>query len=230
MGKGRLIFMSEKINELINEIFNKIYPVGSIYISNNNTNPSNYFGGTWIQIKDTFLLGAGDIYANGSTGGEATHTLTLSEMASHAHSAGRYDGYRIEFKRMKTGNSYNGVSISDTKTGMTTRIATNATGENATHNNMPPYLAVYVWKRVALSAESFVRTNTQPYNSYIVVHTITYINYNTKYIKDVNNNTVESPIGEGTVNVGYPRTAQTLYIFNDSACTDLYTTITLEVN
>ena len=69
----------------VTDLINTIYPVGSIYMSVNSTNPSVLFGGTWEQIKDTFLLATGDTYANGSTGGEATHTLTENEMPSHTH-------------------------------------------------------------------------------------------------------------------------------------------------
>ena len=74
------------------KIFNKkssvldAYPVGSIYMSVNSTSPASLFGGTWEQLKDRFLLGAGDTYTNGSTGGESTHTLTVDEMPSHTHS------------------------------------------------------------------------------------------------------------------------------------------------
>ena len=56
------------------------HPIGSIYRSVNATNPATLFGGTWEQIKDCFLLSAGDTYAAGSTGGEATHKLTVAEM------------------------------------------------------------------------------------------------------------------------------------------------------
>ena len=69
----------------VTDLIDVIYPVGSIYMSVNSVNPSNLFGGTWEQIKDTFLLASGDTYANGSTGGEATHTLTTNEMPSHTH-------------------------------------------------------------------------------------------------------------------------------------------------
>lgn len=71
-----------------------IYPVGSIYMSVNNVNPSTVFGGTWEQIKDKFLLACGDTYNNGATGGSATHTpsgtvgnhtLTAAEIPSHTH-------------------------------------------------------------------------------------------------------------------------------------------------
>ena len=67
-------------------LLNLVYPVGSIYWSSNNTNPGTLFGGTWTQIKDRFILAAGDSYTNGSTGGAATVTLTVSNMPSHTHS------------------------------------------------------------------------------------------------------------------------------------------------
>ena len=69
----------------IREFINTIYPVGSIYISANEVSPTTLFGGTWVKIQDRFLLGASDTYANESTGGEATHTLTTNEMPSHTH-------------------------------------------------------------------------------------------------------------------------------------------------
>ena len=65
---------------------NLVYPVGSIYWSSNNTNPASLFGGTWTQIKDRFILAAGDSYTNGATGGAATVTLSVSNMPSHTHS------------------------------------------------------------------------------------------------------------------------------------------------
>ena len=67
-------------------LLQKVYPVGSIYLSMNSANPSDIFGfGTWEQIKDTFLLAAGDTYSAGSIGGESTHTLTIQEIPSHTH-------------------------------------------------------------------------------------------------------------------------------------------------
>lgn len=67
-------------------LLNLVYPVGSIYLSSNNTNPGTLFGGTWIQIKDRFILTAGDYYSNGATGGASSVTLTVSNMPSHSHS------------------------------------------------------------------------------------------------------------------------------------------------
>lgn len=54
-------------------------------MSTNSVNPSVLFGGTWEQISGQFLLGAGEEYSLGETGGEATHTLSIQEIPSHNH-------------------------------------------------------------------------------------------------------------------------------------------------
>ncbi len=77
-------------------VFDKIYPVGSIYMSVNSTSPATLFGGTWTQLKDRFLVGAGNSYSVNATGGATSqsytpkgsvgsHTLTVSEMPRHGH-------------------------------------------------------------------------------------------------------------------------------------------------
>lgn len=104
-----------------------------------------YYGfGTWEQIKDRFLLGAGDSYADGETGGEAEHVLTTNEMPSHAHTAYAYGGTSIQgggtdqnYKVIKT-SSFDG-----------TKRLTETTGSGQSHNNMPPYFTVYIWRRIA---------------------------------------------------------------------------------
>lgn len=122
-----------------------IYPIGSIYMSVNSISPQTLFGGTWTQIKDRFLLACGDTYTNGTTGGEATHKLTVNEMPSHYHglntvingtNPGDSAPYRIQTDKYQWGGT--GVYTS-----------TNSSGSSQPHNNMPPYLAVYIWKRTA---------------------------------------------------------------------------------
>ena len=72
--------LNNKLNSA--DLLNKVYPVGSIYMSYNSTSPASLFGGTWTQIKDKVLMSAGDTYTGGSTGGSATHTHTS---AAHTH-------------------------------------------------------------------------------------------------------------------------------------------------
>lgn len=64
----------------------KLYPVGSVYISFNATDPSTLFGGTWVRLKDTFLLANGDSYAPNTSGGSATKTIGVNNLPSHTHS------------------------------------------------------------------------------------------------------------------------------------------------
>jgi hypothetical protein len=121
-----------------------IYPVGSIYMSTNNVSPQTFFGGTWERIQDRFLLGAGSTYAAGGTGGSATHTLTINEMPTHHHV--------LKVATATTTASDAGWRASGGKA-YSSQIAESVaddfvyTGGNAAHNNMPPYLAVYMWKR-----------------------------------------------------------------------------------
>lgn len=133
------------IQQLINAMWSKIYPVGSIYISTVSTSPSTLFGGTWEQIKDTFLLAAGTTYTAGTTGGEATHTLTVNEMPSHSHYQKRYWGSSGSANQAYTW----GTEFTDAHAYGSQIDTTHSTGGGGPHNNMPPYLAVYVWKRTA---------------------------------------------------------------------------------
>ena len=128
------------------------YPVGAVYISVNSTSPASLFGGTWERLKDRFLLGAGDSYAAGGTGGEAEHTLTKLEMPTHYHNTyclglgGSYaaPAYYATLNR----NSYT-YNYQNTTPDTETVATTTSEGSGAAHNNMPPYLAVYMWKRVS---------------------------------------------------------------------------------
>lgn len=124
----------------LNEILDNIYPIGSIYLSTNSTNPSNYFGGVWEQIKDRFLLACGDTYKIGATGGEATHKLTISEMPSHTHK------YRLAYGNTDPAQ---GFAYGNTSSGTFSGDFIQNMGENQAHNNMPPYLAIYVWTRIS---------------------------------------------------------------------------------
>lgn len=73
-----------------------MYPIGSIYWTSlapdNGGNPNTLFGGTWVQIKDKFVLAAGDVYTAGATGGASTVTLTVNNLPSHTHPIGGSTG------------------------------------------------------------------------------------------------------------------------------------------
>lgn len=122
-----------------------IYPVGSIYMSVNSTNPVTIFGGTWEQINDTFLLGAGETYTAGDTGGEAAHTLTKAELP--AEQLNLYAGSTWLGYQNTTAGAGNNVAGLGAQTG--TALKTEEMGSGNAHNNMPPYLVVYMWKRTA---------------------------------------------------------------------------------
>lgn len=133
-----------------------VYPVGSIYMSANATSPASFLGGSWERIQGRFLLAASSSYTAGSTGGEATHTLTEAELPEISGS----------FGGTSSGNAWGVLGTSSgvfsrsepipapTNTEKSSTNTRNATvnmsfGSGQAHNNMPPYLAVYVWKRTA---------------------------------------------------------------------------------
>lgn len=126
-----------------NYILDNVYPVGSIYMSVNSTNPANLFGGTWEQIQGRFLFGMNSSYPAGSTGGEITHALTIDEMPEHNHTIyypnadGPYGNANIGYPENSGTNM----------TWCAEMCKTAPTGGGAAHNNMPPYLSVYIWKR-----------------------------------------------------------------------------------
>lgn len=119
-------------------LWETIYPVGAVYISTQATDPGVLFGGTWAKITDRFLLAAGETYPAGSQGGEAEHTLTVQELPSHAHTS---------YGWVYAGQSSGSVVLR--ADGEEDRYSTRQTGGDAPHNNMPPYLAVYMWRRTA---------------------------------------------------------------------------------
>lgn len=142
------------------------YPVGSIYLSVNNVNPSTLFGGTWEQIQDTFLLAAGSTFAAGDTGGAQRHTHNYG-----IQYGGYYRGFIVEYDNsagLLKYDSAGNVSIQpapsdailqNVSISVNNNLASAVKTIRANHyriesntsygSNLPPYLAVYVWKRVA---------------------------------------------------------------------------------
>ena len=135
------------------DLLNKIYPVGSVYITYNNNNPGNFLGGTWEQFgQGRTLIGQGTgndgstsmSFTANNTGGEYSHTLTTDEMPSHNHTFGTADkqnnivtGWTDYGYTMRTGSSYNITK------------GTSSTGGGSAHNNLSPYIVVYFWRRTA---------------------------------------------------------------------------------
>lgn len=98
-----------------------------------------YGGTSWSKIEGRFLLGASSSYAVNTTGGEATHKLTTSEMPTHAHT---YTHTKLKNYVVTGASSTFGGDSTSTQT-------TSYEGGGAAHNNMPPYKAVYIWERTS---------------------------------------------------------------------------------
>lgn len=141
--------------------YNEIYPVGAIYLSTVSTNPGTIMPGTtWERIQDRFLLAAGSTYSAGSTGGSATHTHTTgnftlgtNHIPSHNHylsrstnSNGSYGGWRAICSSDSNNADYSGTTTWTSSVGGGQAHNHGATGSSS---NLPPYLAVYMWKRTA---------------------------------------------------------------------------------
>lgn len=149
MANYQLTHTGAEVDDAVSIALN-IYRVGSIYMSIDPTDPSTLFGGTWERIKDRFLLSAGDTYAAGATGGEATHTLTVNELPAHSHVNGilrSYSSYRPASSTTMAIDKYKTTAYDSENP---SNYSTNETGSyNPAHNNMPPYLTVYMWFRTA---------------------------------------------------------------------------------
>ena len=153
----------------ISETLKKVYPVGSIYMSTVSTNPATLFGfGTWEAMPaGRVLLAQGTAswgtYNAGSTGGEATHKLTVGEIPSHTHNAtsNSSGGHTHNYHKPLSGSlmelcggsdsnrtheRFSTVATSNSGT-HTHTVSISNTGDSNAHNNMPPYYSCYMWRR-----------------------------------------------------------------------------------
>lgn len=138
-----------------------MYPVGGIYMSSEPTSPASLFGGTWERIKDVFLLAAGDTYAAGSTGGEASHVLSQAELpniygdiimhsSQENKSSTLYQTSGVFAKsEMWPNGGWHKSLDPDANDAQSVRKIVFSVGENVPHNNIPPYYSVYIWQRIA---------------------------------------------------------------------------------
>ncbi len=160
---GNLVVNSLTCNNALLNILD-VYPIGSIYMNFNNINPSNLFGGTWKQLKGRFLIGQGSCEANTTNwfgecqagwtdmseaerGGEVKHKLTIEEIPKHKHGTQNNTGNFIsDASNVTPGNVMNFASGSYKRYSMNT---TGTIGGGLEHNNMPPYIVVYMWQRIS---------------------------------------------------------------------------------
>lgn len=132
-----------------NALLNKIYPIGSVYLSIDSINPTSTIGGSWSRISEgRFIVGVGTdtdsnnlsrSFQSGENSGEYSHRLTVAEMPSHTHNT--YGTPTLDDDG-GTGdpNEYNVHSI---------LYPSQPTGGDQPHNNVPPSFALYIWKRIA---------------------------------------------------------------------------------
>lgn len=148
---GRIYKNKTNVSIDVLDLYN-VWPVGSIYISVNNTNPSTYFGGTWVSFgAGRCLVGVDTSQTEFNTvqkiGGEKTHKLTFNEMPAHAHNLNAFTNGSGSTGRF-TGNYEWSSTSSDTESTRWIGDTTTA-GSGQPHNNLQPYITVYMWKRTA---------------------------------------------------------------------------------
>lgn len=126
-------------------VLDVFYPIGSIFQSMKATDPSKIMGGTWERIKGKVLVGVDEAdadFAAGKTGGDKTHKLTIDEMPNHSHSLGIHRGGNPTVSQMLGKNGYLWGEISTGKN-------SSFVGGGKPHNNLPPYVSIYIWLRTA---------------------------------------------------------------------------------
>lgn len=135
--------------EGINNVVDMIYPIGSIYLSVNNVNPSSIFGGSWESFGTGRTLVGVDTSQTEfntveKTGGEKTHKLTVQELASHQHG---FQGGSALFTQKDQGVKGLGSGVYWVE-GVGSIPNTSNAGGDQPHNNLQPYITCYMWKRV----------------------------------------------------------------------------------
>lgn len=145
---------TQAVNFYMEKLRDRLFPVGAVYITYNNNNPGNFLGGTWVQFgKGQTLVGQGQFtdknkttytFAEGETGGEYKHKLTVAEMPSHNHrqhvaaATGNTAGYqRYDYSGEGNSNLYDALHDTQNR------------GGDGYHNNLQPYITVYFWRRTA---------------------------------------------------------------------------------
>ncbi len=151
--------LKAEINALKNntskEYLNKIYPIGSIYMSMNNTSPATFLGGTWEPLKDRFLIGAGNSYSVNSTGGSTSHSHSLSARGgANIRKVANifFEGRISDAGTMPSSSEKWWQTTANSDSAITSITSENGRGVGLYGNTdskttLPPYIAVYMWKR-----------------------------------------------------------------------------------
>lgn len=133
------------------------YPVGAIYMSVDPTSPSALFGGNWEALEGRFLIGADKIYSAGAMGGSAAHTHASGGLFALISTAGANSAIRFQVKTVAGHYRNRGILVPDGVKDEAESFFSDATdvrGTTAEASNMPPYLAVYMWKRLSDETEA----------------------------------------------------------------------------
>lgn len=145
------------------DILDLVYPVGSIYMSCNATSPGALFGGAWERIEGSFLFAADDQHQAGSTGGSAAVTLTAQNIPQMTGQLGYCDGGFVPangYARsvIKSGTGGGGTVLEGKAGSLSDRdpagyyassLVRMGTSSPSSISILPPYLAVYIWRRTA---------------------------------------------------------------------------------
>lgn len=133
----------------IKRLVDLVYPVGSLYMSTNSTNPSTLFGGTWqAYAQGRCLIGAGEgddgstsmSFTAGAEYGEYLHSLDKDENGKHNHYY--YSPIIQQVQQANNGTVYGNYNKQY-------KIQTDDSGEGKGHNNIQPCIGVYIWRRVS---------------------------------------------------------------------------------
>jgi len=132
-----------------------VYPIGSIYFTASSVQPGTSIGGTWVRYaQGKCLFGVDDYDSDFSSveqiGGEKTHTLTKAEIPPHKHIETRMG---FDFNPVVSGATSwrpfdNPANEFETSDGSLNLDGTSQL-QGLAHNNMPPYIAIHIWKRIA---------------------------------------------------------------------------------
>lgn len=145
---GKTPLSEETFNKLQSDLLKTVFPIGSTYITQEDTNPNTILGfGTWERLKGKVCLGLDeddeDFNEIGKTGGEKKHQLTINEMPSHNHYSNDSSNYIL--------GTEGGIIESGAGTGSSSwkwRNSVASQGGNQAHNNMQPYeITGYMWIR-----------------------------------------------------------------------------------